>query len=89
MISSKALNDTIVPEGLAPSVLLVGEFSLPYSHSEQKPIRPTVDERATTAALTEREISETVAHMRVNRGSRHAIPPVANHFFQPGKQILV
>lgn len=88
-LSVKALNDTLGPEGHVPSALVFGEFPLPYTKSEQKPQRLTVDERAAIASLARKEMSEIMARMRIARGLRHAVPNASNHMYKPGDKILV
>lgn len=75
----KALNDTLGPEGNVPSALVFGYFPLPYTKSEQKPQRLTVDKRATVVTLARKEMSEIMARMRINRGLTHAVQEAANH----------
>lgn len=83
------MNDTLGPEGSVPSALIFGEFPLPYTKSEQKPNRLSVDERAVIATLARKEMSEIMARMRIQRGLKHAVPSAADKTYKAGDEVLV
>ena len=88
-VSVKALNDTLDPEGYVPSALVFGEYPLPYTKSEQKPHRLTVDEHAAIPTMARKEMSTIMAKMRIARGLRHAVPSATDNTYKIGDKVLV
>ena len=85
----KAMNETLGPQGLVPSLLVLGELPRIYTASETPQNRDTLGERATMVHAARTEIQRIMAKMRVARGLRHSVPLAANRAYDPGDQVLV
>ena len=84
-----AMNNTLGPEGVVPSVLVFGEFpSLRTLHEAPIPKVALVD-RSRIANAARKEMEHHMAHMRVQRALRHQVPRSADTVFQPGDKVLV
>ena len=88
-LATKAINDTLGPEGIVPSSLVFGEF--PILRSLYGPIftRPTLAECARTALDARRLMSRHLAQAKVTRAQRHNTPPATNATYQTGDLVLV
>ena len=87
--SLKAMNDTLGPEGLVPSALVIREFPPVFTNSEAPAARLTLRERASVAQSARKEMGKIMAEMRVRRALHHRTPSAADRFYQPGDQVLV
>lgn len=85
----KAMNDTLGPEGIVPSVLEFGKYPQVFTTSESRPPPPFVTERAIIADTTRSEREKQMATLKQKRGMHHAVPPAADRSHQPGDQVLV
>ena len=83
-----AMNITLGPEGVVPSVLVFGEFpSLRMLHEPPTP-EATVFDRARVANAARKEMEHHMARLRVQRALHHRVPRSADTSFQPGDKVL-
>ena len=88
-MSDFAMNNTLGPEGVVPSVLVFGEFpSLRMIHEPPTP-KSAVFDRARVANAARKEIEHHMARLRLQRALRHRVPRSADASFQPGDMVLV
>lgn len=73
--SAKAMNDTLVPEGLVLSSLVFGEIPRTRIPSEIPKPRESISERAALAFTTHAEMQKIMAWVGIARRLRHAVPP--------------
>lgn len=88
-VSLKALNDALAPEGNVPSEIVLDEFSLPVTKSEQMPQRLTVNERGALAMIARKELNEIMARMQISTGLKHAVPEAKKHIYKAGDRVIV
>lgn len=89
-LATKALNDTLGPEGLVPSALVFGDLPrLQLASTSPPQPRPTTDERASLADIARTEMATIMAKLRIQRAFRHQTPPSSDHTYNPGDQVLV
>lgn len=69
----KAINDTMVPNGLVPISLVYGRHPLFSGHEKY----PTQTERTSTVASAIAEATRAASEARINRALRSKIPPPA------------
>ena len=88
-IAINPINDTLGPEGFAPSALVFGEF--PSFISILGPVlpRPILSERAEAAQAARRYMSQHFAQAKVNRALKHQFPAASHPTYTPGEQVLV
>ena len=85
----KGMNDTLGPEGIAPSVLVFGQYPPTYTPSETKPKRPQADERAQIVHEARIGMAKHMAKGRVSRALKNKAPPALDSTFNPGDQVFV
>ena len=84
-----AMNNTLGPEGVVPSVLVFGESpSLRTLHEAPIP-KATLLDRARIANTARKEMEHHMARLRVQRALRHRVPRSTDVIFQPGDKVLV
>lgn len=88
-LSVKAMNGTLGPEGLVPSVLVFGEFPQIRNKSEIRRERPSLLERSEIAAVARKEMAERMAELRMRRALHHDVPPSCERTYEPGDKVLV
>ena len=82
------MNDTSVPEGFVPSVLVFGEYLAVYTASERKHSGPTADERSEIANNARIEIAKHIAKIQVSRALWNQKPTALGTKFNLGVQFL-
>lgn len=87
--SVKAKNDTLGPDGIALSVLVLGEFSSLRTISGPVLPRTSLAERAETAQHARHYMAEHLARAKVNRALKHYPPKATDKFYQPEDSVLV
>ena len=85
-IAVKAMNDTMGPEGLVPSLLVFGV--LPRM-PPRKPNLPGHEDRIRALQIARLEMSEIVAKLKVTTALRTRVPPAASYLIKPGEQVYV
>lgn len=84
-----AMNNTLGPEGVVLSMLVLGEFpSLRMLYKAPTLIATLVD-RAQIANSARKEMEHHMAGLRVHRALRHRVPKSADTRFQPGDTVFV
>ncbi len=85
----KAMNDTLGPEGVVPTALVLGEFPSLRSFEGTIVPRPTLAERVVVTQAARRLIAKHLAQTKVKQALNHNIPSATDNSFQPGNKILV
>ena len=85
----KAMNETLGPEGLVPSLLVFGEYPEINLPGEPHQTRPSTDERAALAQTARAEMERIMAKLRIQRALRHAVPPAHSQVYDRGDQVLI
>ena len=88
-ISTKAINDTLGPEGIVPSALMFGEFPSIRAFIGPKFPRATLAEREIAAQKARKLMSKHLAPVKIKRAERYRTPRATDHVYQPGDQVLV
>lgn len=86
----KAMNDTLLPEGLVPLSLVFGDLKWITDLSKtDQPLRPTTDERAFLANEACDEMAQKMENLLVKRSLRHRTPASTDQIYIPGDMPLV
>ena len=85
-IAVKAMNDTMGPEGLVPSMLVFGV--LPRMPPRQADL-PGHEERMRALRAARAEMCELVAQMKVRIALRSRVPPAASYLITAGDSVYV
>ena len=88
-ISTKAINDTFVPEGIVSSALVFGEFPSITVFIGPKVPRATLAERVIAAQEARKLMSKHLAQVKVKRVERHRTQMATDHVYQPDDRVLV
>ena len=88
-ISTKAINDTLGPEGIVPSAFVFGELPSIRAFIGPKVPRAILAERAVSAQEARKLISKHLAQSKIKRAERHRTPTATDHVYYPGDQVLV
>lgn len=88
-MSVKNMNDTLCPEGIIPSALVLREFPLLRSSGDFVIPRPYMAARASATTQACEYMDKNMARLRVQRALRHKVPPAANVSYQYGEQVSV
>jgi hypothetical protein len=84
-LSVKAMNDTMRPNGLVPSLRVFGMVPrLPISDEHV----PDQDQRAFAVKVSREEYQKTVAEMRVRAALLHNVPAAADRQYEVGDLVL-
>lgn len=86
--SVKGLNDTLGPEGLAPSALVFGEFPYAYTKTEKPESRPNLATRSEIATTARKEMNAHMAKLRIQRALKRRTGTLKDACFQPGYKVL-
>jgi hypothetical protein len=78
----KAMNDTLGPEGLVPSLLIFG--TLPQIPTVLPKMFALQKQRMQDMCDARLEYQRIVAQMRINLAIRRNVPPAADYIFEPG-----
>ena len=88
-ISTKAANDTLGPDGIVLSALVLGEFPSIRGLIGPKVHRATLADRAIAALEARKLMSKHLAQVKVRRAERHHTPRATEYVHQSGDQVLV
>lgn len=82
----KAMNDSMGPEGLVPSLLVFGTIpTFPITESN----RPEQAERLAAMAKARDEMAKISAELRIQTALRSRLPPSTRYHLSPGDQVRV
>lgn len=88
-LSSKAMNDTVGPEGRMPSALVFGEYPRVLASEELFSKQATTGGRAQLIDIARERVENELAKARVYRALKHSVPRAANKVFSHSDQTLV
>ena len=88
-LATKAMNDTLGPEGHVPSSLVIGEF--PTLRTFEGPLvpKPTLAECVEAAQEARRYMAKHLAQVRIKGALNHHTPPATKCNYQPGDKLLI
>ena len=86
-LSDKAMNDTLAPEGLVPTALVLGEYPPVHTKTETLTQRAVLATRAEISNAARQEMEKIMAELRVKRALNHATPSSANILYSPGDDV--
>ena len=85
-LATKAMNDTVGPEGYVPSLLVFGTLPrFPAVYSKL----PDQKQRMEALSCARREYATIVSQLRVAQALRSKVPPAAKHIIVPGDRVFV
>ena len=83
-LSVKAMNDTVNPEGLVPSLLLFGTVPRFEPHSSRL---PNHEARMRAMTVARREMDDVTARLKLQRALRSKLPPATEYVIRPGDNV--
>lgn len=85
----KAMNDTLVPNSVVPSTLVLGEHPpvLPRSKTSKK--SSTLKERAKIASEASKKMKNHMARLWIDSELRHAVPAAADVAYKRNNEVLI
>lgn len=85
-LAQKAVNDTVVPSGLVPSLLVFGMIPrFPSVNSEL----PEQTDRMIALELAQVVMASISAKLRIQKALRARLPPVSQHNIKPSGQVFI
>ena len=88
-MSVYAMNNTLGPEGIFPSMLVLGEYPPLRMMGEALHPKATLEHRAEVANAARKEMETQMARLRIQRALRHKVTAAADRSYFMGQQVLI
>ena len=84
----KACNDSLGPEGIVPSALVIGTYPSIRSFIGPKLPKQTLTKRAEIAETARKQMAKEMAKVELRRARKHKTQASADRNYAPGDKIL-